>query len=314
MTTPAELSRSDVYTSRVIATGRPKVCWAAIIAGLIVAMGLQVLFMLLGSGLGFAVYNPITEENPIADLGAGALIVQGISAVLSLWFGGWIAGRYSPHSVRMNGCLHGFIVWCAATVAGVILVSGAAGWAMSDLSKLVGGGLSLAGKPAAAAAGGIADLAKQATERSGAALASFAEEAGAGRTSASPAESLRNKRNLAAALARYFNPQQPNDRAQARATLVNAVASNAGISEADADRMVTEWTRYYDEMKTELAAVKAEAEIKAREAAEKAANALAMFSLGAFVSFVIGAISASLGGKSGALCAAKHDVVIDPVV
>lgn len=306
-----EFSRSDIFASpEVYSSTRPKVCWAAIVAGLTVAMGLQVIFMLLGSGLGFAIYNPITEDNPITDLGTGAAIVQGLSAVLSLWFGGWVAGRYSPLGVRMNGWLHGFIVWCAATVAGVILVSGAAGWAMSDLSKLVGGGLSLAGKPAAAAVGGVADLAKEATQRSSTTLTAFTDEASTGGASASPtSETLRNKRLLGTALARFFAPKQTGDRAQARVTLVKAVSANAGISEADADRMVTEWTTYYEEMKTEIAAVKAEAEMKAREAAEKAANVLALFSLGAFVAFLIGATAASLGGKNGALCALKHDAI-----
>jgi hypothetical protein len=75
------------------------------------------------------------------------VIIEGISAVFSLWFGGWIAGRFTPEGARACGWLHGFCVWAAATVAGVMIVSTGAGWALGDLSKLVGGGLSLAGKP-----------------------------------------------------------------------------------------------------------------------------------------------------------------------
>jgi hypothetical protein len=51
--------------------------------------------MLLGAGLGLAIYSPVTDANPISDLGKGAVIIHGISAVLSLWFGGWVAGRFS---------------------------------------------------------------------------------------------------------------------------------------------------------------------------------------------------------------------------
>ena len=114
------------------------VSWAAILAGTSAAVALQVLFMLLGAGLGFAMYSPLTETNPIADLGTGAIVIQGLSAVLSLWFGGWVAGRFTPVGLRSTGWLHGFLVWCAATVAGVLLVSFGAGWIMGDLSKLVG--------------------------------------------------------------------------------------------------------------------------------------------------------------------------------
>jgi len=51
------------------------VSWAAIFAGLVAAIALEVLFMMLGAGLGLAIYNPITAENPISSLGAGAMII-----------------------------------------------------------------------------------------------------------------------------------------------------------------------------------------------------------------------------------------------
>src|ERR1019366_483329 len=131
-----------------------------IFAGLTAALALQVLFMLLGAGLGFAIYSPLTDANPIADLGTGAVIIEGISAVFSLWFGGWVAGRFAPKGTRHAGWLHGFLVWSAATVAGVLIISIGAGWALGDLSKLVGGGLSMAGKPAAALAEGAGSMVK----------------------------------------------------------------------------------------------------------------------------------------------------------
>ena len=66
--------------------------WAAIIAGLVAAMALEALFVLLGAALGFAIFSPLTDPNPGANFGAGAAVVEGVSAVVSLWFGGWVAG------------------------------------------------------------------------------------------------------------------------------------------------------------------------------------------------------------------------------
>ena len=80
----------------------PAVSWAAIFAGLSAALALQVLFMLLGAGLGFAIYSPLTDSNPVTELGTGAMIIQGISAVLSLWLGGWVAGRFTPACARAS--------------------------------------------------------------------------------------------------------------------------------------------------------------------------------------------------------------------
>lgn len=283
-----------------------RVSWGAIAAGTSAALALQVLLMMLGAGLGFAIYDPLTDSNPIAELGAGAAIVQGISAVLSLWLGGWVAGRLTPPRIRATGWLHGFSVWCAATVAGVLFVSAGAGWILGDLSKLVGGGLSLAGKPAAAVAGGAADMAKDALKQSGDTLGSFVEEAVAGRSSGSASNtSIRAKREVGLAIARLFNPAQQASLRDNRAAAVKALVDHAGMNEATAERTVTEWTASYDRLKADLLVVKNAAEAKAREVADKAAKALAMLSLGYFVGFLLGAIAAGYGGSHGAQCALR---------
>ncbi len=294
---------------------RPSVSWGAIFAGLAAALALQVLFVLLGAGLGFAVYHPITEENPVLDLGAGAIVVQGVSAVFSLWFGGWVAGRFIPVGARATGWLHGFSVWCVATVAGLLFVSVGAGWMLGDLSKLVGGGLSLAGRPAAAMAGGATDLVRDALKQSGDALASFTDEAvGSRPANSTPAMNTRAKREVGMAVARLFNPMQQANLANNRAAVVQSLVDYAGLSPTDAARVVGEWTATYEHLKVDLTAAKNAAELKAREAADHAATALSIFSLCAFFAFVLGALAAGCGGKQGALCALKCDSRADEIV
>jgi hypothetical protein len=287
--------------------------WGAILAGLTAALALQVLFMLLGAGLGFAIYTPITDANPVSDLGTGAVIVHGISAVFSLWFGGWVAGRFAPKGCCV-GWLHGFLVWCAATVAGVLIVTAGAGWALGDLSKLVGGGLSLAGKPAAAVAGSAVDMAKDAAKKSTDTFKSFVDEAtGSPASGTTPGATARAKREIGTAVTRLFTPVQEADMATNRTALVKAL-TDSGMSQPDADKMVTEWTDSYNQLKADLAAAKNEAEAKAREAADKAAHTLAVFSLCAFVAFVFGAIAATAGGCHGACRARKDEVAPVPAV
>jgi hypothetical protein len=311
--TPLAASPESIpYDVRTRARVVPGVCWAAVFAGLSAALALQVLFMLLGAGLGFAIYNPLTDNDAIAELGAGAVIIQGISAVLSLWLGGWVAGRFTPAGIRASGWLHGFIVWSAATVAGVLLVGAGAGWVLGDLSKLVGGGLSLAGKPAAALASGAADLAKDAVKQSGDTVTSFVDEAMGNRaTGLKPNTTVRAKREVGVALARLFNPVSQTDAGANRVAAVKALVDHAGMNEVDAERAITDWTASFERLKADLAAAKAEAETKARAAAEKAANALAIFSLCYFVGFVLGAVAASYGGNAGAACARRCEVRTD---
>lgn len=262
--------------------------------------------MLLGAGLGFAIYNPITAENPVTSLSAGALIIQGVSAVVSLWFGGWVAGRFTPARVRASARLHGFIVWCAATVAGVLLVSAGAGWMMGDISKLVGGGLAAAGQPAAAAVGGATDLAKDAIKQSGDTLWSFTDEATSGISNGPTSKTgLRAKREIGLAVARMFNPALNSESTASRAELVNVLVAQAGLSQADANALVTDWTVTYERITADLKAAKDAAEQKAREAADTAAKALSIFSLVSFAGFVFGAVAASCGACHGAKCAVK---------
>jgi len=285
---------------------RSTVSWGAIFAGMTAALALQVLFMMLGAGLGFAIYSPLTEENPVANLGVGALLIQGISAVVSLWFGGWVAGRFSPVGARASGWLHGFCVWCAATVAGVTLVTLGAGWMLGDLSKLVGGGLSAAGQPAAAVAGGVVNLAADAVKQSGETITSFVDEAVSNRPANGAAnEGIRAKREVGFAVARLFNPVQEGNTEANRAAAVTALVDHAKMTQADAERVVTEWTTTFERLQADLLALKEAAKTKAGEAAETAANALAIFSLCAFVGFLLGAFSAAWGGNHGAMCAIK---------
>ncbi len=282
--------------------------WAAIFGGLTAAMAMQVIFMMLGAGLGFAIYHPISSDSPVEDLGNGAVVIQGISAVFSLWFGGWVAGRFTPVVSRAAGGLHGFLVWCSATVAGVLIVSLGAGWMVGDLSKIVGGGLSAAGKPAAAAVGAGADLAKDAAKQSTDAIASFTDEAVSNLPAdTAKAKSVSAKREIGLAVARLFNPAQKGRMADNQAALTRVLVDQAGLKQEDADRLVREWSDSYNRLSADLADAKKQAEEKARVAADKAAHALAMFSLGAFVAFVLGAISAAVGGRHGAAVAFKHD-------
>lgn len=302
--------RPFLYTSPV---GRSSVSWGAIFAGLTATLALQVLLMMLGAGLGFAVYSPLTDENPVADLGKGAMVIQGISAVVALWFGGWVAGRLTPAAARGTGFLHGFSVWCAATVSSVLIVTLGAGWVLGDLSKVVGGGLSLAGKPAAAAAGGATDLAQEALQKSSATLESFADEAFGTRAEAPnsrpAAGTIRARRELGFALTRFFTPAPggETDSAPRRAALQKALMDASGLNETQAERMIADWTASYERLRADLSAAKDAAAAKARAIADEAADKLAVFSLCAFAAFVIGALSAAAGGRHGARCATKAE-------
>jgi len=265
--------------------------------------------MMLGAGLGFAMYNPISSDSPIADFGAGAAVIQGLTAVVSLWFGGWIAGRFLGRSGQRVGCLHGFMVWSLATVVAIGILSTGAGWALGDLSRIVGGGLSMAGKPVAAAVGAVSGMATDSSSRDQGMFASFLDESlGNSATNAGTSAAIRSKREIGFAIAHLFTSGQTNQTAQAsnQQVLTTALVNGAGMSQADARTMVEDWSASYQRLKADLEAAKEAVELRAREKAEKTANALAILSLCYFSAFVLGGIVAIHGGKCGGDCAYKH--------
>lgn len=300
------LSRSNFHDYQ--SSDRSTVSWGAIFAGATAGLALQVLFMMLGAGLGLAIYSPITSENPVANLSIGALIIHSICALISLFFGGWVAGRFTPVAARAAACLHGFIVWCTCTVGGVLLVALGAGAVVGGASSLIGGGLSAVGKPVAAAADGAVDLASDAMKQSGDTISSFVDEAVSSMAVDAPENAgIRAKREIGFAVARLFNSAQEGDATTRRDAAVTALVNHAGMNKADADRAVTEWTETFERLQADLTAAKEAAATKAREAADSTASAMAKFSLWAFVGFLLGALAASWGGNQGAKCATRCD-------
>jgi len=80
-----------------------------------------------------------------------------------------------------------------------------------------------------------------------------------------------------------------------------------GLSQANADRTVTEWTATFERLQADLEALKEAAVTKVREAADTAASALSIFSMCAFVGFFLRAFAVTWGGHIGAKCATSCD-------
>ena len=197
------------------------------------------------------------------------------------------------------------MVWCLAVTA-ILVTTGLAGWALGDSSKIVGGGLSAAGRPLAVAAGGATDMAKNSLERSRGMIGSFVDEGlsnvarGKG-----AADGIRAKRELGFAVTRLFTGDS-STLADNRQAVVTLLVENQGMNEADARKTVVGWSAAYEELKADLDLAKAKFKLRAREMAEKSANTLSILSLCAFAAFVLGAVSATMGGKHGGDCACKR--------
>jgi hypothetical protein len=110
------------------------VSWGAIFAGAVVALVVQLTLAMLGLGIGLYAYDP--GAGSPAGLGIGAMIWWVLSAIVALFFGGWVASRLSGIQTKTAGVLHGFVTWGLATLATVYLMT-------STVGAFLGGGMSL---------------------------------------------------------------------------------------------------------------------------------------------------------------------------
>ncbi len=134
-----------ITTSTLRATEAPRVngisiSWGAVFAGLFLALATYLFLGVLGTAIGSGAIDA-TERNPLAGFGTGAGIWVGISTLVALAVGAFIAGRSAP----TKGLLHGVLCWAVTTLVTVYALSSLAGGVVGTATRVAGGGLALAG-------------------------------------------------------------------------------------------------------------------------------------------------------------------------
>ncbi|HYE62275.1 MAG TPA: hypothetical protein VD997_09780 [Phycisphaerales bacterium] len=129
-----------------------RISWGAVFAGTIIAVVTQLMLGLLGMGIGIASVDPATATSETGKaFGIGMAIWWVVSSLISLFIGGWVAGRLAGFPKRVDGSLHGVVAWAAMTMFSLYLVSTAVGNVLGGTLSVVGQGLQAAGQTAVAA-------------------------------------------------------------------------------------------------------------------------------------------------------------------
>ncbi len=271
-----------------------RLSWGAVIAGCVTALSLHLLLAMLGLGLGVRMINPFTSENPGLEFTAVVGLSWTVAALISLWVGGWVAGRTCGHGYGNIGGLHGAVVWAVATVVSALFISASgtllAGSAISLVTKTAGG---LASNPSIANSVSAPSLSSIPQT-----LNSFLDEATTEDATAHPEgyNAMLAKREIGTAIYRNYTDSSPEN----HAALIQAVAQYTGRSPEQAARTVAAWDRYIDRLKEE-----------AKIAADKARKALVKIGTWTFLAFSVGAFAAGWGGYCGARRARNFYVVAD---
>lgn len=247
------------------------VSWAAVLAGAIASGALTLVLLSLGTGLGLSVVSPWGNSGVSATtfkIGTGLYFV--VMAMISSAIGGYLAGRLRTKwvgihtdEVYFRDTAHGFLAWAFASVIGAVLLA-------SPASSLIGGAASGATQAAANAA-------QTSGPMDGYVDTLLRSDNPSAQASANPADSRGEMVRLFTTRFRNGGDLNPADRAY----VVKVVSARTGLSEADADKRVTEVTA---QVKSDL---------------DKARKAAAQLELWLTASLFIGAFSASLAATEG---------------
>ncbi len=277
------------------------VSWGAIIAGALAASTITVILTLVGSGLGLTVLSPWPGHGAglstfAVSTAIGLIVVQWLSSGAGGYFAGrlrtkWVGVR--SDEIFFRDTAHGFMAWALAT----ILVVGVLG---SGLTAAVGGGVQAASTIASGAASGAtvgaAHFADDASDKTGG-ISYFVDSL---LRPGDPASGPDGRTRAAGEVTRILAQSAaagsfvPDDKAY----LARLIAANTGLSEADANARIDTVVARIDKAK-----------IKARQAADAARKAGAIFALVSALSLVIGAFIAS---ATAALAGSQRDDESDP--
>lgn len=294
------------------------VSWAAIAAGATAAASLSLILLILGVGLGLSCVSPWARAGvSVATFGVSTILWLALTQLLASALGGYLAGRLrnkggETHTddVYFRDTVHGFLAWAVASLATAALLTSAIG-------SILGAGV----QAGASMVGGVAGTASSAVDSAAASAARGARANGvepmdyfvdslfrrdasaaalAAGTAVAAAGTDANERGAgadAAEVSRIFmhvSRSEPLPTEDAR-YVGQIVAQRTGLSQQDAQKRVVE-------VYAKAQAAVRDAEVAARDAADKARKASAYSALWLFVSLLVGAFVASLAATFGGRC------------
>ncbi len=264
----------NTSTASVMDLQSSGVSWAAVAAGATAAAALTLVLIAFGTGIGLSAVSPWSDSGASAStfkIGTGIYLV--VVAVMASSVGGYLAARLRTkwigvhtHEVFFRDTAHGFLTWAFATVISASVL----GAATTHLVSGAAGGLAAA-TPQAAQSVGPTDIATDKllrTDMPTPAPAGAGPGAGPARAEISRllVTSFRNSGDVSAADRGY---------------LARVVAARTGLSQADAEKRVSD--------------VIAETQ----QAIDDARRAAAAFALWMTAAMLFGAFAASLAAVEG---------------
>jgi hypothetical protein len=279
---PAEAAASPAILIRV--------SWSAILAGIVLALAIEILLDVLGAGVGLELVKAGRGATPNASsFGTSAGIWWLASTIIALVIGCYVAARLAGVTSRWDGVLHGLVIWAGMVLIAVYLLTSAIGDLTGGAFSMLRGTVSAAGSAAATAVRTTLPGAKPANSFNADVLQQQAEDILNAPTSRDAARMSRADatKAIAEALPDVLSGGEKSVAAKKRIT--DIVSAQARISSRDAQKRV-------DDVEVRLNDLKNQATETTGQTARASAATASRASLLAFAALLIGAIASAVGG------------------
>jgi len=320
-------------TTNPAGTHSSAVSWAAVFGGAIVALSLQMLFTVLGAGIGAAAIDPYDRRHPMKGVPTGALVWWLVTGLISLFIGGWVSGKLSGATTLTDasmtiGGMHGLVMWSLATVLTFLLLLTSAGALVGGLMRILYEGISLVGRGAAATASVAGPLVGDAIqegvkrivpsfdwEKVKREVRSLLRETGKPELQPENVEKkadqakqgvqnfvkdpLAGDEELSGMLHDIYGTVRDAANSADREALVNALSARTGKNKDEINKSLDKVEKVYQDVKREYNEAVATAERKTREAAAEAASMISKVTVWTFVALVSGMIVTTIGATMG---------------
>ena len=283
------------------------VSWGAILAGVAIALTVQFVLSLLGTGIGISTIDPLqTGETPSAKaFSTGAALWWVVSFFFSLAIGGAIASHLAGFTTRLDGILHGLATWAVATLLGLYLVTSGIGSVISGAVNATGSVFQGIATGTVVAAPSVADKSKEVLSDSDISWDSVKNQVQAAITQKPANGQLLPREDVMGSIRNLFN-KSDSATVEDRQAVIDIMVRNSNLSPEEADKKLSELETNY-QAAAEMVKQKAEkAKDEAKVAADKTAKVVSQLAILAFFSFILSAVAAALGGVAGSDCRLRH--------
>jgi hypothetical protein len=271
------------------------ISWAAIVGGAAVASAFSLALLTLGAGIGLVSVSPWSSNNPSATTfgvlaGAWFIAVQ----LFSSGIGGYLSGRLRKrwvgahaHESYFRDTAHGLIVWAVGAIVSYWLIAMAASSVASGAAHVGESAVSSAGSAITAAS---TQVAQNASARNPSEAGYFVDKLFRADHPASPQDPGGGTAEAARILS--YDALSGDVSAEDKSYLAQLVATRTGLSQADAEKRVSDVIDQAQRAKNTAAD-------KAKAVADAARKTGVYIALWAFVSLLVGALSASFMATVG---------------